>query len=536
MAEQFKASTDVFDTATLLDGSQAHIAKDGAKSLVDDRSLTRFWPGRSPIALEQMCAALRARRTELNPVADQKTFPGTWRVQDVYYKTDPKSETGYAYEQLALGLITKIAEHAQGYDPLHGTRDPDVRMISVKIYPQTETLTNPAVPNVFDPNTAYEVLTRHWPYVDPNQTEALIAEFKSVLTITDPVASGDLYPGIYKIGKVWAEKNEDGSDQIIMECYQNLSANYTEPYTVNMEEDMILIYKEGMAKTELEAFLAAYRRTPKCPTVDSATGKVDPADGYIAGLHNSIQVGYDIATGLYNISIKQEVFYDTSTPVTATDAGAAYPLAAISGGGAPDGGGGGGGGGGVTIGSKNGCVPMYLHEAKNDYHLYRADYNHEPIEPVITADDINKFYEITLEKKWDPVGLWQGYKMCKQDLGGEMQNWPERIVGFTIFANGITQYVIVAKKWFAQSTTPSGVDAYCVTLGPATSGYLGISAEVNTACGSNYTTPYGVGGPGWIIAGGAAGHRTGVANDARKDPVILATRVQIYFKAGAFVP
>jgi hypothetical protein len=329
--EQFKASDDKFDVNALLDGSQAHIAKDGAKSLVDDRSLTRYWQGRSPIALEQACAALRARRTETNPVADQKTFPGVFRVQSVSYKTDAKSETGFVYETLALGLLDNLAELSPFQSPPviynpNTLPDPDVRLVEVSAMPQTDSVVPIVDP---DPNTNAQVkLTRHWPYVNPLVSASIIAIKKTIKTVVNPVASGNVYAGTFKVGKVWSQPNEDGSDDIYEEDYLNLKTSIKERYTADFAEDMLIVEQSGLSLAELNAFLAtvyqwAYGATPGVtrPVAlydGSGIPKMTPYP--MAGIHNAVSIGFDAATGLYSVSVHQSTYYMlTFGPYTYTD-------------------------------------------------------------------------------------------------------------------------------------------------------------------------------------------------------------------------
>ena len=120
---------DTFDMKILLTPEKAYLRQDTAKSLEPDAGLTRYWEVVSLAAMQACRAELLSRRMELNPMANQRTFPGTHRVQNVTFTFDAKKETGVIYEQLALGLITQIAELAEGYDSTEPTdRDMDVRL------------------------------------------------------------------------------------------------------------------------------------------------------------------------------------------------------------------------------------------------------------------------------------------------------------------------------------------------------------------------------------------------------------------------
>jgi hypothetical protein len=139
-----------------------------------------------------------------------------------------------------------------------------------------------------DPKDAQVKLIRRWPYVDPDCTDDLIMSLRDIRTVINPIASGQMYVGRYTVGKVYAEKADDGSDDIIEEMCLNLSVNFSKYYAVNCKEDILIVEKDGLSKAALDSYLKGYQR-----------------EAYAPGVHNSINIGYDKTTGLYSISVRQ---------------------------------------------------------------------------------------------------------------------------------------------------------------------------------------------------------------------------------------
>lgn len=275
IAQRGDDMADDFNVNQLLAENRAYLGKDNSRSLVSDKGLIRYWKMQPPKALEVCAAALRARRTETNPQADLKIFSGTWRIQDVAYTLDNRSGEGILYETLALGLATAIQEHAAAYDSAVSP-DTEVRLVKVEVFPQ---LTSAALKMI-----------RRWPYIDPTATNGLIETFKSKTSVTNPVASGQVYTGAFTIGKTWAEKADDGSDDIYQELSLNLFTSISMQYAANCKEDVLIVEQDGLSKTAVDALLVTYQRA-----------------AYSPGVYNSINVGYDKETGLYSFSVRQRI-------------------------------------------------------------------------------------------------------------------------------------------------------------------------------------------------------------------------------------
>ena len=307
-----------------------------------------------------------------------------------------------------------------------------------------------------DPNDASMQLVRKWSYINPDLTSGFLAALKPIKYVMNPVASFDVYRGKWLVGKVWAEKAEDGSDSIFEELYLNLAADWSERYTVNYGEDMLLIYKEGLSRAQLDGFMSQYQRD-RIGTFAGGVGGNHLSD-YLPGIHNEITISFDAATGTYSVSLHQQTFYDLSTPVTSQDPSGMHESGGA--GGVPDGPGGG------TPGSTDGLigpiaeppyVDMYLYRVTDKYKVYRADYHNSLIEPVLTKEDQDQL-GCKLEKQMNPLKLWDGSKDVEVTLGDDEVPWPETITGYVHYEDKVPYGIIVCKKYFA---TAMGAMQYC---------------------------------------------------------------------------
>jgi len=268
-------SLQPFDVDALLKDRKWYIAKDAAKSLVDDRDLTRYCDKLPPASLEQVCKKLRDRRYETNPEADLKVFPGTWRIVNVSYKLSESTSAGQIFQLLRLGFITTLKELAAGYD---ATMSPDdeVRLVKVKAYPQS---------NVLE-------LIRRWPYVDPTKADEIIVQLKARKTVANPVADSQVYAGTFTVQDAYSEKQDDGSCDIVETLNLNLYTDFTYFYTKNCKEDIKLVSKEGLSAEELTTALLAYQRYPGT---------------YALGVWNNVNISFDKSKGLYNLNVEQHI-------------------------------------------------------------------------------------------------------------------------------------------------------------------------------------------------------------------------------------
>ena len=268
-------SLQPFDMDALLKERKWYIAKDAAKSLVDDRDLTRYCDKLPPASLEQVCKTLRDRRYETNPEADLKVFPGTWRIVNVSYKLSESTAAGQIFQLLRLGFITTLKELATGYDSAVAPDD-EVRVVKVTVYPQS---------NVLE-------LIRRWPYVDPTKADEIIVQLKARKTVTNPTADSQVYAGTFTVQDAYSEKQDDGSCDIVETLSLGLYADWNYTYAKNCKEDIKLVSKEGLSADELTTALLAYQRTPGT---------------YAAGVWNNVNISFDKTKGLYNLNIEQHI-------------------------------------------------------------------------------------------------------------------------------------------------------------------------------------------------------------------------------------
>lgn len=154
-----------------------------ASALEQDRTLVRRWEKISNKFLEDVESDLRARRKETNPIADQKTYTGTWRIVNVRaVRGESDTRGGTIFENLAFGFQTALTES-------------EARMVSVDGEPQ---------------NAGFRI-TRAWVYVDPDAADDLITTLSGVTTVSNPQADGETYTGTFAAGRAVASGNEDGS-------------------------------------------------------------------------------------------------------------------------------------------------------------------------------------------------------------------------------------------------------------------------------------------------------------------------------------
>jgi hypothetical protein len=463
--------SDTFNLDILLDPSKAHLVKDGSRALIPDRSFTRRWDMIPAAACEQIRLALANRRTETNPTADLKTFSGIFRVQDVAYKLDLKGEQGQVFETLALGMLTKLVELSPFqsppviYNPLTSP-DPDVRLVSVKVLPQTDTINPGADPDAM--TNAVIMLTRKWPYIDPLYTDSIVTTKRSIKTVTNPVASGTVYNGKFTVGEVHSERNEDGSDDIYETDYLNLFVNITERYTQDFAEDIIVIEKEGLSIIDLNAFLAtAYQwangNTPgitRPVTLYNGQGNPLILPYPMAGIQNRINIGFDKATGTYNLSIRQSIFYTLSFgPFT-------YP-------------------------NEDGDTRTFLHREHASLQQLNAD-----IAQYITANPMN---ENQLVGEQESNGLYTYHIESKIKIDDNMQYWPSYNIFFNVFLKGAWRQCQVWVQHFANAQ-----DAATYASGTG-------NHPVDT---------------GFIVVNAVSGHASGVAN-VHKNLIWRGTMVEV---------
>jgi len=193
-----------YEPSILLDADKAYFYSETSKSLVTDETVVRYWKNIDRNDVEALAAILRARRSYTNPKVGQRTYSGTWYIRSVQTK-DTKSEGFHIYEELVKGFATTI--------PNAGAR-----LVRVQA----------------EPNLGLFKLTRRWPYIDPNTADTLITGLKNTLTVTDPQADSQAYSGTFAIGKVWGDKESDGSVTI----YQELS-EFDTTWDASNPEDLI---------------------------------------------------------------------------------------------------------------------------------------------------------------------------------------------------------------------------------------------------------------------------------------------------------
>jgi hypothetical protein len=260
-------SLQPFDLDALLKDRKWYIAKDAAKSLVDDRDLTRYCDKLPPASLEQACKKLRDRRYETNPEADLKVFPGTWRIVNVSYKLSESTAAGQIFQLLRLGFITTLKELGAGYNS-SVEPDDEVRVVKATVYPQS---------NVLE-------LIRRWPYVDPTKADEIIVQLKARKTVDNPTADSQVYAGTFTVQNAYSEKQDDGSCDIVETLSLDLYADWNYTYAKNCKEDIKLVSKEGLTEDELTTALLEYQRTPGT---------------YAAGVWNNVNISFDKTKNIF---------------------------------------------------------------------------------------------------------------------------------------------------------------------------------------------------------------------------------------------
>ena len=181
-----------FDADILLADHKAYlVGAVSSESLEDDRELSRGWQRLPNRYLEELEAIVRAKRFRDGFSADQKPYPGRWRIAKVSSQRGKESNEGILTETLRLGLLqTTLPDDEARAGNTSG-----------------------------EPGVLGFKMRRYWPYVDPLYANARIAELRIITSVTTPTADSVEYSGTYAASDVGQQENDDGSILI----YQDLT-------------------------------------------------------------------------------------------------------------------------------------------------------------------------------------------------------------------------------------------------------------------------------------------------------------------------
>lgn len=197
-----------YDITELLDGRKAHLLDEASSmGLQTEKAIARVWSNIPNRFLESLAADVVARRYEQDPITEQRTYSGKWRIVRVDTLRG-NDGAGRLIERLAYGLGTTTAEA-------------DARLASVS----------------GTPDDAGFVVQRYWPHIDPQSADDLVSALQSVLSYTNPQADSQSYTGTFWNSKVSTTREDDGSVTIVQ--------TLTKTSSTTAEDDAVLVKITG---------------------------------------------------------------------------------------------------------------------------------------------------------------------------------------------------------------------------------------------------------------------------------------------------
>lgn len=231
-------STDV------MAGRRAYLLDESSLSAVQERQIVRMWKGLSPGDLESMAKELRNKYYETNPVADYKTYTGSWRIVKVQQRRGANDQDGQIIETLRIGWETETTA---------ATINASSTWRLVKI------TSDPVIGGLLD-------IVREIPYYAPANADGAITNLKAAITaaaptITNPKVDGEIYSGDFAVGKQYITKDGDGSVRLIQTLHEVLAGTSTTTMGTPVKlYDYDRLNPEGEQEGKRERYFYIFRR------------------------------------------------------------------------------------------------------------------------------------------------------------------------------------------------------------------------------------------------------------------------------------